>query len=248
MFNKDFGIILACDVSTLREAKSLAELSLKFEEIVGFKIGFSLALHFGLQQVTESLKRINPLPVIYDHQKAGTDIPQMGDLFARCCKDGGVDGVIVFSQAGPNTLEAFVSAVQQHGLTAIVGGVMTHKGYLASDGGYILDEAPGRIYRTALELGVDHFVLPGNKVELIRKYAEILNKKDNVSVMMPGIGSQGGDLENAFAGCFGLKPYAIIVSAIYSAPNPHSALETFVSALNRYATHQKEKITSGRSN
>lgn len=231
MFNKDYGIILACDVSTIEDAEAMARLSVGVDQVVAFKIGFTLGLRFGLLRVTETLKKVNPLPVIYDHQKAGTDIPQMGDPFALCCKDGGVDGVIVFSQAGPNTLEAFVSAIRQHGMTGIVGGVMTHKGYLASDGGYILDDAPARIYETALEMGVAHFVLPGNKPALIRKYADILNKKTGVSVMMPGIGSQGGDLETAFAACGGLKPYAIIGSAIYKAQEPRKALEAFVKSL-----------------
>lgn len=235
MFTKDHGIILACDVSTIEDAEGLARLSIGIEEVVGFKIGFTLGLRFGLRRVTDALKQINPLPVIYDHQKAGTDIPQMGEPFARTCKDGGVDGVIVFSQAGPNTLEAFVSAIGQHGMTAIVGGVMTHPGYLSSDGGYIQDEAPARIYQAALEMGVKYFVLPGNKTGLIRKYAEILNKRDGISVMMPGIGSQGGELDTAFDACDGVKPYAIIGSAIYNARDPRKALDLFVSSLHSYS-------------
>lgn len=241
MFHKDFGIILACDVATLEDAESLAKLSVGIDEVVGYKIGFTLGLRFGLRHVTEVLKKINPLPVIYDHQKAGTDIPQMGEPFARCCKEGGVDGVIIFSQAGPNTLDAFVSAIFQHEMTPIVGGVMTHKGYLVSDGGYITDEAPERIFLSALEQGVKQFVLPGNKPDLIRKYADILNRKPGISVMMPGIGSQGGELEIAVSECVGLKPYAIIGSAIYKSPNPKSALDFFISALDNYTRQQKVK-------
>ena len=238
MFHKDCGIILACDVSSIEEAESLAKLSIGIDEVVGYKIGFTLGLRYGLRQVTEALKKINPLPVIYDHQKAGTDIPQMGEPFARCCQEGGVDGVIIFPQAGPNTLDAFVSAIFQHEMTPIVGGVMTHKGYLVSDGGFIVDEAPERIYRMALEKGVNQFVLPGNKPNLIRKYADVLNKKPGVSVMMPGIGSQGGELNTAFYACKGLKPYAIIGSAIYKAQNPRISLEAFISSLSSFQSYQ----------
>lgn len=141
-FHKDYGIILACDVSSIAEAESLAKLSVGINEVVGYKIGFTLGLRYGLRQVTEALKKINPLPVIYDHQKAGTDIPQMGEPFARCCKEGGVDGIIIFAQAGPNTLDAFVSAILQNDMKPIVGGVMTHRGYLVSDGGFIVDDRP----------------------------------------------------------------------------------------------------------
>lgn len=242
MFHKDYGIILACDVSTLEEAKSLAELSLGVDEVVGYKVGFTLGLRFGLREVVRNLKKINPLPIIYDHQKAGTDIPQMGQPFAQCCKEVGIDGVIIFAQAGPKTLDAFTTAIFQHEMTPIVGGVMTHSGYLVSDGGYIIDDAPKHIFQIALEKGVTQFVLPGNKPELIRMYSNILNKKLGVSVMMPGIGSQGGDLDNAFSECVGLKPYAIIGSAIYKAKNPSGELESFVSSLNNYRNKQKLRV------
>lgn len=240
MFNKDYGIILACDVSTLREAESMAQLSLRFEEIVGYKIGFSLGLRFGLRQVTQTLKEVKPLPVIYDHQKAGTDIPQMGEPFARCCKDAEIDGVIVFAQAGPKTLESFVSSIFEHGMTPIVGGVMTHPGFLVSDGGYIIDDAPRQIYQTALNKGVLHFVLPGNKPDLLRIYSKILRVRQGISILMPGIGSQGGDLETALNACEGLKPYAIIGSAIYKASDPVVATKSFISSLNTFMILSKK--------
>lgn len=242
MFHKDCGIIFACDVSSIAEAESLAKFSVGIDEVVGYKIGFTLGLRYGLRRVTEALKKVNPLPVIYDHQKAGTDIPQMGGPFALCCKEGGVDGVIIFSQAGPNTLDAFVSEILQHGMTPIVGGVMTHRGYLVSDGGFIVDEAPERIYRMALEKGVRHFVLPGNKPDLIQKYADILNKKPGISVMMPGIGSQGGELKTAFSACRGLKPYAIIGSGIYKSKNPPEALHAFITSMNKYLNQERTMV------
>ena len=240
MFHKDYGIILACDVSTLEEAESLAQLSLKFEEIVGYKIGFSLGLRFGLREVTKTLKKINPLPIIYDHQKAGTDIPQMGDPFARCCKEAEIDGVIVFAQAGPKTLESFISSIFKHGMTPIVGGVMTHPSFLVSDGGYIIDDAPRQIYQTALNKGVLYFVLPGNKPDLLRAYSKILSARQGTSVIMPGIGSQGGDLETAFNACIGLKSYAIIGSAIYKASDPVAATESFINSLNDFMALSKK--------
>ena len=236
MFAKSHGIILALDVPTLDEAKSLAKLSLEFNEIVGYKIGFILGLRYGLKKVTAVLKDVNPLPVIYDHQKAGTDIPQMGEPFASSCKEANIDGVIIFPQAGPNTLDSFVSSIFKHEMTPIVGGVMTHSGYSVSEGGYIIDDAPKNIFQASIDAGVTHFVLPGNKTELIREYNSILNQKHGTSVMMPGIGSQGGDLKTAFSACAGLNPYAIIGSAIYKSDNPSAATETFVNTLNEYLT------------
>ena len=40
------------------------------------------------------------------------------------------------------------------GLTPIVGDEMTHSKHLRSEGGYIADEAPKRMYRDAAKLGV----------------------------------------------------------------------------------------------
>lgn len=240
MFHKDYGIIFACDVSSLSDAESLARISIRVEEVVAYKIGFTLGLRYGLRRVTEALKSINPLPVIYDHQKAGTDIPQMGEPFAQCCKEGEIDGVIIFSQAGPETLDGFINGIVKYEMTPIVGSVMTHKGYLVSDGGYIIDDAPKYIFQTSLNKGVKHFVLPGNKPDLIKKYAEFLAKESRASIMMPGIGSQGGDLETAFNACKGLKAQAIIGSAIYKAKNPVAQLDVFRKSLDDFVT-RKEK-------
>jgi orotidine-5'-phosphate decarboxylase len=230
MFDIPYGIILACDVSDVADARTLAKISVGVKEVVGFKVGFDLALGFGLPRVTEILKEINALPVIYDHQKAATDIPEMGERFARRCKDSGVDAVIIFPQAGPKTLDAFISSIIGFGMVPIVGGVMTHRGYLVSDGGYIIDEAPTRIFEIALKKGVRDFVLPGNKPELIGAYKAVLGTQVGVSALMPGIGTQGGDLETAFKACAGLRPYAIIGSAIYRADSPLEQLRLFAAA------------------
>lgn len=229
MFKKRHGIILSCDVTSLIEVEKLALLSTEFSEVVGFKVGFDLGLRYGLKKVTNFLKQINPLPVIYDHQKAGTDIPQMGGPFALCCKDSEVDGVIILAQSGPNTLEAFVTSIIAHGMVPIVGGIMSHPGYLASDGGYISDEAPTAIYKKAVELGVANFIMPGNKPEITKHFVtSVLQQNSNQkNIIMPGIGQQGGDIKSSFEAASFYPAYAIIGSAIYNAPDSKQALSSF---------------------
>jgi orotidine-5'-phosphate decarboxylase len=179
--------------------------------------------------VVEAVAKCSALPVVYDHQKAGTDIPQMGKPFAKVCRDSGVKGVIFFPQAGPKTLEGFVKAAFDAGLTPIVGLVMTHEAYLASEGGYILNEAPERMAEAAIGLGVTDFVLPGTKPEIVRRFAVgSLSRVSTASIMMPGIGSQGGSLDAAFGAARPHRRFAIIGSAVYGAKDPRGTLQNFI--------------------
>jgi orotidine-5'-phosphate decarboxylase len=153
----------------------------------------------------------------------------MGKPFAKVCRDAGVRGVIFFPQAGPKTLEGFVTAAFDAGLTPIVGLVMTHDAYLESEGGYIVDEAPERMAETAVKLGVTDFVLPGTKPEVVKRFAAgALSGVKAASIMMPGIGSQGGSLATAFDAARPHRRFAIIGSAVYGAKDPRAALQGFI--------------------
>jgi orotidine-5'-phosphate decarboxylase len=222
------GIILAADVFTLEELRRFVQTGAGFPEVVAVKVGFTLGLKYGLPKVVEAVNEVANLPVIYDHQKAGTDIPQMGKPFAQVCRDSGVQGVIFFPQAGPRTLEGFVMAAFDAELIPIVGLVMTHAAYLKSEGGYIVDEAPERMADTAVGLGVSDFVLPGTKPEIVKRFATgSLSHVKMASIMMPGIGSQGGSLVDAFHAAKPHRRFAIIGSAIYGAKEPKAALQGF---------------------
>ena len=222
------GIILAADVSTIADLSQLADISSQVPEVVAIKVGFSLALRKSLLSVVSAVNEVCNLPVIYDHQKAGTDIPAMGKPFVEACHDAGIQGVIFFPQAGPRTLEAFVSAAFDFGLAPIVGLVMTHPAYLKSEGGFIDDDATDSAFKISIDNGVRNFVLPGTKTDLVKKFADNpLGSIKPATIMMPGIGSQGGSITAAFGACQGHNPFAIIGSAVYKAPDPRTALEQF---------------------
>src|SRR5579863_4863445 len=127
------SIAIAADVESLPDLVNLVNAAKNCSAVSAVKVGFTLALRFGLSAVVSSVKSVSPVSVIYDHQKAGTDIPQMGRPFARTCREAGVDGIIIFPHAGPRTLEAFASAALENDLIPIVGIMMTHPGYLVSD-------------------------------------------------------------------------------------------------------------------
>jgi len=226
--NTGKGIIVAADVSTIASLRHIADISSQVPEVVAIKVGFSLALRYGLPSVVSSVDEVCTLPVIYDHQKAATDIPAMGKPFAKVCHEAGVQGVIFFPQVGPKTLEAFISAAFDFGLVPIVGLVMTHPAYLQSEGGFISDVAPDVICKITIDSGVRSFVLPGTKPDVVASFADnSLAPIQPAAIMMPGIGSQGGSIRRAFDAVKGHNPFAIIGSAIYNAPDPKLALEKF---------------------
>lgn len=222
------GIILAADVDSLADLRELVEMSAAVPEVVAIKVGFSLALRVGLPQTVATIRAVSGLPVIYDHQKAATDIPAMGEPFTSVCEEAGVRGLIFFPEAGPKTLEGFVAAALRRSLVPIVGLVMTHAAYLQSEGGYIVDGAPESMCSLALKMGVREFVLPGTKTDLVARFANgLLDAVKPATIMMPGIGSQGGAISSAFRAAAGHRPYAIVGSAVYKASDAQGALRGF---------------------
>jgi orotidine-5'-phosphate decarboxylase len=161
----------------------------------------------------------------------------MGKVFASVCQEAGLESFIIFPQAGPKTLEAFVVAARETDLTPIVGLVMTHPGYLESEGGFISNNAPDMILDISLKLGVRSFVLPGTKIDIINKYAsEVFSMVGSASILMPGIGTQGGDIASAFQAAKGHHTFAIVGSAIYNSPDPERALEKLSLEVRRCQT------------
>ena len=228
LFKQNYGIIPACDVNTLEELTRIVNETHDLDGIVGYKIGCELGLSFGLGATADIIKNICNLSVIYDHQKASTDIPQLGEKFADVCKKAGIDGVIIFPQSGPETEEAFIKAIISRGMVPLVGGEMTHPRYLTRDGGFIIDYAPHRMYEIGAKNGAEYFIVPGNKPDVIKEYSEFLSKiVKEPKFCMPGIGTQGGEIEISFKSTLGNPAYAIIGSAIYKQKDMREAAKKF---------------------
>jgi orotidine-5'-phosphate decarboxylase len=170
----DKSVIVACDVKNVEDLKRLVESTYDIEGIGGYKVGAILTIRYGLPKLVEVVRKFTELPIIYDHQKAMTDIPDLGKDFTKVVKNAGANAMIGFPQSGPATQEAWIKACKDIGLEVIVGGEMTHPKYKRSEGGYIADEALDKIYFSAAKLGVNNFVIPGNKVERVKHYKELL--------------------------------------------------------------------------
>jgi len=216
------SIFVAADVESKKDWGTLRRATSDIGGISGFKFGFTLGLR-GLEKMAESAKdsrQSGEVVCIYDHQKAGNDIPDMGAPYARTLASCGIDAGIIFPFAGPATQENWTLALQDAGLQVIVGGVMTHEKFLVSEGGYISDDAPERIYRKAAKMGVRHFVVPGNKLNWVKKIRVWLNEElgaGNYVLMAPGFITQGGDISEC-GQVAGDEWHAIVGSGIYGRP------------------------------
>ena len=204
-----------------------------------FKLGsWKGTLRPGLDAYVQAVgPYLNGRKLIYDHQKAGTDIPDLEDALPDLV-DAGVHAVIFFPFGGAETLERWTRSAVDAGLSVIVGGHMTQKRFLWSEGGFIHDEAPERIYRTAVQLGVREFVVPGNKPEFVDKYKGIIEdelrqlgaEEEEFGLYAPGFIKQGGDISET-GRVAGKRWHAIVASILVNALNVEAAARELASQI-----------------
>jgi len=229
IINRNTSVIPACDFSSLEELKDIVEKTCHVDGIGAYKVGFELVIGHGLPAVVETIRKCTDLPIIYDHQKGATDIPDIGAKFVQVCKAAKVDAVILFPLAGPATEMSWIDSCNQQGLKVIVGGEMTHKMFKSSEGGYIDDKGAEKIYVNASKQGVKDFVVPGNKAERIKFYRGLLENVNPV-FYSPGLITQGGEITEA-ARAAGEQWHAIVGRAIYQAKDITAAAKELTKEL-----------------
>ncbi len=238
IIQRDRSVIPACDVSFEKFEEIIKETA-DIDGVGAYKIGFSLSLRYGLPKVVEIARKYTDKPLIYDHQKAGTDIPATGNEFAKIMKESRINAVILFPMAGPTTQKKWTRALQEENIEVIIGGLMTHDKYLYSEGGVIADEGISKdcgwlwMYRNGVDDMVNNYVVPGNKPYRIKKIREELEvhqrrigiKLDELVFYAPGFVAQGGEISET-AETAGKYWHAIIGRGIYKADNiKQAALE-----------------------
>lgn len=223
------SIVVACDIHSISELERLVAATHGIPQLGGYKVGFSLALMHSLPEVVKAIRRYTAKPVIYDHQKGGTDVPHTGAAFARVMAESGVDYAILFPFASPSTEEAWIGALLKEGIVPIVGAFMTIPDFTAEKGGYIGSESIGRIFDLAASMGVTDFVLPGNNPSEASRLRRLIEaRSESPSFFLPGLGAQGGDIASC-GRAMGGRWHAIVGRSIYGAPDPGAA----ASALGR---------------
>ncbi|MBI4040114.1 orotidine 5'-phosphate decarboxylase [Candidatus Daviesbacteria bacterium] len=234
IISQERSVIPACDFESTPKLTSLISATTGNPKIGGYKIGFDLVAEHGMVHVGLTARSCTNKPLIYDHQKGATDIPDMGRNMAQKLKRGGFDALILFPQAGPETQSRWTKEAQDAGLGVFLGLHMTHPRFLVSEGGYIADDAPERAFRQAVEEGVTNFILPGNKVEYVAKYCQLLTElcgPDNFAVAAPGFITQGGEISEFTKAITTKRWHAIVGSGIYKQEDMKAAAELVTSQL-----------------
>jgi orotidine-5'-phosphate decarboxylase len=211
------SVIPACDVASLEKLKQIVEATTGLSGIGGYKVGLELVIPFGLKRVVETIREQSQLPVIYDHQKGGTDIPELGLKFARAVKSSGVEAVILFPFGGAATEIEWIKACQGEGLVVLVGGHMTQPKFLDIEGGFISSDGPKRIYELAAQNNTTDFVVPGNKTDFVLQYRQVIKEvlgEGNFVLYAPGFITQGGNISET-GQVAGEDWHAIVGSAVY---------------------------------
>jgi orotidine-5'-phosphate decarboxylase len=217
------GLVVACDVTSEPDLERVVAATGGLDFVRGFKVGVLLALSVGLRRACTIIRRHSTQDIIYDHQKFGTDIPDLcGGAVLGLLKDIGVTQVIAFPFAGIETLKAFAGGCQKLGLEPIVGGEMTHAGFLVREGGYIANTGPTRIYQDAAGLGIRRFVVPATKPKNMARHRRAIEKLcAEPAFLFPGVGKgQGGDIVEAFRRVDPHAALAIVGRGIYAQPDP----------------------------
>ena len=219
------SLVLAADVKPSQFGPLMEQIG-EVEGMGGVKVGFELGLGMGLHAAVDAVLEANDkLQVIYDHQKAGNDIPDTGVNFARAMRTAHVDAAILFPFTGPETQHRWTNELQQRGVSVILGAEMTHPRIKASEGGYVLDAAFKKMFELAVEDNVTNFVVPGNKPEAVDGYRQFFEQElgeGEFTLWAPGFVTQGGDVSETGA-LAGPNFHAIVGSGIYKAENPGEA-------------------------
>jgi len=226
---KIFRVIPSLDCTDLDRAVKLVGQVDRSELVYGYKIGFALGLAFGIPATVRAIRAVSSKPIIYDHQKGGTDIPDTAPLFADVMSKGGVDEAILFPLTGPETMKAWIAALKERSIKVIVGSIMTHKGYLMSEGGFIPDAAVKTIFETARKEGVNSFVVPLTKPEKTEELLSHGNFDPDTEFYSPGLGHQKGD-----AARFGFikRHYLIVGRSLLNADDPMKWIQSLEKDLN----------------
>lgn len=219
------GIVPALDIDSPEHLELVVRETTKREGVAGYKLGLTSVLTFGLAESVRRLRDLTDLPILYDHQKAGPDMPDMAVKYTAMCEEAGVDGLILFPVAGPTAVDKFVGEAVRAGIIPVVGGEIPVPDYCASGGGYMLDDALDKILVRAVHNKADHFVLPAHDKAKITRWSNwIADNVKNATALVTGFGALGGTVEAAFSASSACpRRFAIVGRLITNSKAPGDA-------------------------
>lgn len=229
------GVMPALDVDSFDDMLQLVAQTCEIPGVVGYKLGLTGVLPRGLAAAVKGIRERTSLPIIYDHQKAGPDMPDMATKFSALSRAAGVVGLVLFPVAGPTAVRSFTASAIENSLVPLVGGHIPVPDYCLSGDGFLRDDVLGQIIEIAAQTGARGFILPSNLPEQISRHCDwIARQVPNPFVFLTGIGALGGTIATAFSAARQVGPrFAIVGRAISLAPDRQTATRRIVDEIHK---------------
>lgn len=224
------GIIPALDVGKEQALDLVEKLNEVSKLLSGLKVGSLLVYENGINIIQE-IKDLIDMPIIFDGQKFGTDIPDIAAEQVELLASAGADQIIACPMgAGPETLKAFTEACFANQVTPVCVIEMTHPQANA----YLQVFVAGRILTDAIEFGIRNFVYPATKPTTLQTHKIIMSDnlagtQEDITLKATGFKVQGGSLPRLRD--LGVTEF-IVGRAIYEAGDPVQAVIDLSKELN----------------
>ncbi len=201
-------IIHALDVEDEERAVRVVQGVRDFVDAI--KLSYPFIIRYG-SNVVRRIVESTPHPIIFDLKVA--DIPEISSRIVNAAFDAGCNGLTIQGFVGRDTVSECLKTVNKRSGFAFVVVEMSNPG--AVD---FMQSVGEKIASVARDLGAHGIVAPATRPERVKVFRSIVG--DDMWIMSPGIGAQGGKLGDAIlAGA----DFEVIGRRIYDARDPSAA-------------------------
>ena len=202
--------MLALDTTNRENAIKITKETMDYLDAI--KIGYPLVLSEGLEIVMD-IKEISGLEVICDFKVA--DIPPTNEKIANITLDY-ADGIICHGFVGSDSVKAIqnIAKLKKPVKKVIMVTEMSHNGAIE-----YLQPISNKLAEMAKRLKVDGVVAPSTRPHRLKEIKDIVK---DIPIITPGVGAQGGNL-NDILNILTEKDSVIIGRSIYESANPELA-------------------------
>jgi len=220
-------IIPALDVGKEQAFELVEKLEEVKSDIAGYKVGSLLVMENSID-VLKELKGATDIPIIYDGQKLGTDIPDIVKKQVQLLAEANVDQLIIAPMgSGSEVLRVFSETCKEERIEPICVVRMTHPRAES----YLRIQTELEIFSDAKEYGIKKFVFPATKPEVLETLKEKMMWFGGDEILMAtGFKVQGGKTE--VLRDLGVTEF-IVGRAIYQAENPVQAIKDILKEINK---------------
>ena len=176
------------------------------DKIFAIKVNWPIILENGIKIVKELSKYSK---IICDFKLA--DIDNTDKLITEKVNENNAWGIIAHAFTGYKSLKAVVDSAKNTKVFSVVS--LSQESYI--------DDVTEKLIGVSKKAGVYGLVAPANRPLYLKRVREL---SDNLKIISPGVGTQGGDILNALL--LG-SDYVIIGRSIYNSNNPEKTLNDF---------------------